>query len=150
MWVIMHLSRDLHSMNPKHIMCVHGLLNNTLNLTTYLKIPLKITFFNPLPIRTQYTFPIFRNVYFHQIWQVSIFFINIFYTHLYFSLILSSIFYTFQYKNFLPPIICSIYYVIFSSIYIPQYECMWYGISPHSAAPVDNKRSSVVYHYSQL
>jgi len=38
-----------------NIMCIHGLLNNTTNLTTYWKIPLKFTLFNPLPIQTQYT-----------------------------------------------------------------------------------------------
>lgn len=47
-----------------------------------------------------------------------------------FSLTLNSIFYMCQYKHPLPPIYPLIYHVIFSSIYIPQYEPMWYGISP--------------------
>ena len=43
---------------------------------------------------------------------------------------MSSIFYTFQYKNPLPPIYPPIYEVNFSSIYIPQYEPTWYSIAP--------------------
>ena len=70
-------------MNLWHIKCVRDILNNTHNLTTYWKIPLKITLFNPLKIQTQYTFPINKPLLSLDIVGIH-FFINIFYTLLYF------------------------------------------------------------------
>jgi len=63
------------------------------------------------------------------------FIINIFIPLYIFSLDLRSIFYTSKYKNPLPLIYPLIYYVFFSPIYIPQYECTWYGISPSVKSP---------------
>ena len=63
-------------------MCICGILNNTLYCTTYWKIPLKITLFNPLPIQTVYIFPILKTPTSLDIVGI-LFFINIFYTSLY-------------------------------------------------------------------
>jgi len=76
-----HIVRGIHLMNLWHIACVHDILNNTPNLTTYWKIPLKIILFNPLPIRTQYTFPISKTPTFTRYYRYP-FFIDIFYTPL--------------------------------------------------------------------
>lgn len=96
-------------------MCIIGILNKTCNLTTYWKAPLKMTLFNPLPIQTQYTFPIKKQPHSLDIANIH-FFIKIFYAY--------------QYENLSPPIYPPIFYFILSSIHIPQYECTWYDISP--------------------
>ena len=83
--------------------------------------------------------PNLKNPYFHQILQVSIFSLTFFISLYIFSLTLSSIFYIYQYKNPLTPIYPPICYAIFSSIYIPQYERTWYGISPLVKPPCIKK-----------
>ena len=96
---------------------IHVIIKNTLNLTTYWKIPLKITLFNPLLIWIQYTFPISKTPTFTRYCRYP-FFINIFYTPLYFFINFKlHLLYT-THKNHLILIMCSIYMSFFVQ-YIP-------------------------------